>query len=100
MEASKLLQVSRIYIEPEAAALPRGQRVLARWPEAEVVEVASHWRIPELAGDEANVRRWVRIKTEALVLGVKKSLAAKPNGRSADFISPSTANGCAVACAY
>jgi spore photoproduct lyase family protein len=100
IEASKLLQVSRIYIEPEAAALPRGQQVLARWPEAEVVEVASHWRIPELSGDEANVRRWVRIKTEALVVGVKKSLAAKPNGRSADFIAPSTANGCAMACAY
>jgi spore photoproduct lyase len=42
----------------------------------------------------------VRIKREALVLGVKKSLAARPNGRSADFIAPSTANGCAMACAY
>ena len=46
--------------------------MLARWPDAERVEVASHWQIPELAGDEANVARWVRIKTEALVLGVKK----------------------------
>jgi spore photoproduct lyase family protein len=100
IEAGKLLQISRIYIEPAAAELPRGQQVLARWPEAEVVEVASHWRIPELSGDEANVRRWVRIKTEALIVGVKKSLAAKPNGRSADFIAPSTANGCAMACAY
>jgi spore photoproduct lyase family protein len=100
IEAGKLLQISRIYIEPAAAELPRGRQVLARWPEAEVVEVASHWRIPELAGDEANVRRWVRIKTEALVVGVKKSLTAKPNGRSADFIAPSTANGCAMACAY
>jgi spore photoproduct lyase len=42
----------------------------------------------------------VRIKTEALVVGVKKSLTARPNGRSADFIAPSTANGCAMACAY
>jgi spore photoproduct lyase family protein len=74
--------------------------VLARWPDAERVEVESHWRIPELAGDEANVRRWVRIKTEALVLGVKKSLTARPNGRSSDFVAPSTANGCAMACAY
>ena len=44
--------------------------------------------------------RWVRIKTESLVLGTKKSLSARPNGRSADFIAPSTANGCAMACAY
>ena len=95
-----LLDVRRIYVEPAAAELPRGREVLARWPDAEVVEVASHWQIPELAGDEANVDRWVRIKTEALVLGVKKSLTARPNGRSSDFIAPSTANGCAMACAY
>jgi spore photoproduct lyase family protein len=100
LQASKLLQISRIYVEPAAAELPRGQEIIARWPDADVVEVASHWRIPELSGDEANVRRWVRIKTEALVIGVKKSLTAKPNGRSADFIAPSTANGCAMACAY
>jgi spore photoproduct lyase len=95
-----LLDVRRIYVEPAAAQLPRGQAVLDRFPAAERVEVDSHWRIPELHGDEANVRRWVRIKTEALVLGVKKSLAARPNGRSSDFIAPSTANGCAMACAY
>ncbi|MEG9249508.1 spore photoproduct lyase family protein [Arthrobacter sp. Soc17.1.1.1] len=100
LQASKLLQISRIYVEPAAAELPRGKEIIARWPDADVVEVASHWRIPELSGDEANVRRWVRIKTEALIIGVKKSLTAKPNGRSADFIAPSTANGCAMACAY
>jgi len=95
-----LLDVRRIYVEPAAAELPRGQQVLQRWPDAERVEVASHWQIPELHGDQANVSRWVRIKTEALVLGVKKSLSARPNGRSSDFIAPSTANGCAMACAY
>ncbi|MEU8322525.1 spore photoproduct lyase family protein [Nonomuraea sp. NPDC048881] len=95
-----LLDVRRIYAEPAAAALPRGREILARFPGAEIVEVESHYRIPELYGDEANVARWVRIKTEALVLGVKKSLTARPNGRSADFIAPSTANGCAMACAY
>ena len=98
--ARPLLDIRRIYVEPAAAELPRGQEILARWPDAERVEVASHWLIPELHGDESNVARWVRIKTEALVIGVKKSLAARPNGRSADFIAPSTANGCAMACAY
>ncbi|TYB67746.1 spore photoproduct lyase family protein [Nonomuraea sp. PA05] len=95
-----LLDIRRIYLEPAAAELPRGREILARFPDAERVEVESHHRIPELYGDEANVARWVRIKTEALVLGVKKSLTARPNGRSADFIAPSTANGCAMACAY
>ncbi|MEV5892129.1 spore photoproduct lyase family protein [Nonomuraea fuscirosea] len=97
---NKLLDIRRIYVEPAAAELPRGQEILARFPDAERVEVESHHRIPELYGDETNVERWVRIKTEALVLGVKKSLTARPNGRSADFIAPSTANGCAMACAY
>lgn len=99
-QARPLLDVSRIYAEPAAAASDRGREIIANWPQAELVEVASHWRIPELHGDEANARRWVRIKTEALVLGEKKTLAVRPNGRSADFIAPSHANGCAMACVY
>lgn len=95
-----LLDVRRIYLEPSTRELPRGQQVIQRWPQAELVEVTSHWQIPELHGDQANVPRWVRIKTEALVLGVLKSVSARPNGRSSDFIAPSTANGCAMACAY
>ena len=98
--APPLLDVTRLYAEPAALASPRGQQVRARWPDAEVVEVASHWRIPELHGDEENVRRWVRIKREALVLGELKTVRTRPNGRSADFIAPSTSNGCAMACAY
>jgi spore photoproduct lyase family protein len=98
--APAILDVSRIYAERAAMYSPRGQEIVARWPEAEIVPVESHWQIPELHGDETNVRRWVRIKREALVLGEKKSLGARVNGRSADFIAPSTANGCAMACAY
>ncbi|MEV7608506.1 spore photoproduct lyase family protein [Microbacterium sp. NPDC089320] len=97
---SPLLDVRRIYAEPDAARSPRGQEIIARWPDATIVPVASHWQIPEVHGDERNVARWVRIKTEALVLGEKKSVATRLNGRSADFIAPSLANGCAMACAY
>jgi hypothetical protein len=96
----RLLQVRQIYAEPEARDSERGRQVLARFPDAEVVEVPSHWQMPELHGNAGNVDRWVRVKTETLVLGVKKSLSARPNGRSSDFIAPSTANGCAMACAY
>ena len=95
-----LLDPRRIWAEPEAIADLRGQEVLARFPSAEVIEVDSHWQIPSLHGNEGNIDRWVRVKTEDLVLGVKKSLTARPNGRSADWIAPSTANGCAMACAY
>jgi spore photoproduct lyase len=53
LSPDQLLEVTRIYAEPAAAALPRGQQILARWPAAGMVEVASHWQIPELHGNEA-----------------------------------------------
>ncbi|MFB6773847.1 spore photoproduct lyase family protein [Streptomyces sp. NPDC056337] len=98
--ARRLLPVREIHAEPAAAASPRGRQGLARFPEARVVEVDSHWRIPGLHGNEGNVERWVRIKGETLVLGERKTLATRPNGRSADWIAPGASNGCAMACAY
>ncbi|MER6347330.1 spore photoproduct lyase family protein [Streptomyces sp. NPDC001595] len=98
--ARRLLRVRQIYAEPAAAASPRGRQIIARFPEAEVVTVDSHWRIPGLHGNEGNVERWVRVKGETLVLGEKKTLATRPNGRSADWIAPGPSNGCAMACAY
>ena len=97
---TRLLDVRAIYAEPAALESARGRQVLSRFPGAEVVEVPSHWQIPELNGNAGNVERWVRVKTETLVLGVKKSLSARPNSRSSNWIAPSTANGCAMACAY
>jgi len=95
-----LLDVRTIYAEPAALELPRGQQVVARWPQAEVVEVASANRVEAVHGDEQNVQRWVRTKTEVLALGVRRTLTARVNGRSADWIAASAANGCAMACAY
>lgn len=95
-----MLDVRRIYHEPSVTELPRGREVLRRFPDAELVEVASHQDIPDLYGNEGNVRDWVRNKRTVVVLGEKKSLSARPNGRSADFIAPSTSNGCAMACSY
>ena len=85
---------------PKVADYPRGREILARFTQAERIEVPSHWNIPELHGNAGSVEDWVRIKRSALVLGVKKGLAMRPNGRSAHFIAPSTSNGCAMACAY
>ena len=95
-----LLRVRTVYFEPAALDHARGREILARFPDAERVEVASHWNIPGLHGNEGLVRDWVRVKRDVLVLGVRKSLACRPNGRSADFIAPAAANGCAMACAY
>lgn len=98
--ARRLLSVREIHAEPAAAASPRGRQILARFADAAVIGVDSHWRIPHLHGNEGNLERWVRVKSEVLVLGEKKTLATRPNGRSADWIAPSSANGCAMACAY
>ena len=98
--AQRLLDVRRLWVEPAALDSDRGRQVRARFPDAEVIEVASHWQIPELHGNEGNLQRWVRVKSEDLVVGTKKSIATRVNGRSADFIAPSTSNGCAMACVY
>jgi len=97
---SRLLQVREIHAEPAALDSARGREVLARFPGAEVIEVPSHWQIPELHGNAGNVDRWVRVKSGTLVLGVKKPLTARANSRSSNWIAPSTSNGCAMACAY
>ncbi|GAB6900044.1 spore photoproduct lyase family protein [Kineosporia succinea] len=95
-----LLDVRTIYAEPAALELERGRQIVERWPRAEVIEVASANRVDAVHGDEQNVQRWVRVKTEVLALGVRKTMTARVNGRSADWIAPSAANGCAMACAY
>jgi spore photoproduct lyase family protein len=95
-----MLDVRTIFHERDVAAYPRGQEVLDRFPRARRVEVLSHQAIPGLHGNAGDVAHWVRNKREVLVLGVKRSLTARPNGRSSDFIAPSTSNGCAMACSY
>ena len=97
---SRLLRVGRIYLEPEVTAYARGREILARYPDAERIEVASHWNIAGLHGNEGLVKDWTRVKRDTLVLGVRKSLSCRPNGRSADYIAPGLSNGCAMACAY
>jgi hypothetical protein len=96
----RLLRVGRIFLEPGVTGYARGREILARFPDAERIEVPSHWNIPGLHGNAGLVRDWVRVKRDTLVLGVRKSLQCRLNGRSADYIAPAAANGCAMACAY
>lgn len=89
-----------IYHEPAVPTYARGSEILDRFPDAQRIEVASHQGIPGLHGNAGLVRDWVRTKRDVLVLGVRKSMVVRPNGRSADFIAPGLSNGCAMACAY
>jgi spore photoproduct lyase len=97
---TELLDIKRILYEPKVLNYSRGQEILSRFSEVEHVEVSSHWNIPELHGNQELVDDWVRVKRDILVLGVRKSLPVRVNGRSGDFIAPGAANGCAMACVY
>ncbi|MFJ9038134.1 spore photoproduct lyase family protein [Streptomyces sp. NPDC102406] len=100
-QARRMLDVREVYAEPAALDSPRGRQIMARLrDDVRVIEVDNHWRIPALHGNDGNIDRWVRIKTETLVLGVKHKLTTRPNGRSADWIAPGPSNGCAMSCAY
>jgi len=94
------LRVETIYHEPDVAGYAREREILSRFPDAERVEVPSHWNIPELHGDPGGVAGWNRTKKTVLVLGRKKGLSCRPFYRSCHFIAPSQANGCAMACSY
>jgi DNA repair photolyase len=74
------------------------ENILRRFPLAEIIEVESHWQIPELFS--ADAKDWMRLKKEILVLGVKSGLNHQKNGRSADFIAASFSNGCLSSCQY
>ncbi|HEX8463968.1 MAG TPA: spore photoproduct lyase family protein [Abditibacterium sp.] len=95
-----LLDIDTIYLEPTVENYARGKEILAQFPEARRIEVPSHWQILGLNGNEGNASDWLKIKRNILVLGVRKAMKMDANGRSSDFIAPSTASGCAMACAY
>ena len=99
-ELRRLLDVREIYYEPDVLNYERGVELLERYPKAARVEVDSHWNIPHLHGNEGAVEDWNRIKRTVLVLGVKKSISARKNTRSSNWVAPSHANGCAMACSY
>ncbi len=100
LSAGGLLKVDTIYHEPAVPTYARGREILARFPKARAIEVPSHWNIPELHGDPDSAGRWNETKRKVLVLGVKKGLSCRPFYRSCDFVAPSQANGCAMACSY
>lgn len=95
-----ILDIDTVYMEAEVETFARGRETLTRYPSARRIVVPSHDRIPTLYGNEGNAEDWLRIKQRTLVLGIKKSMAMRPNERSSNFIAPSTSNGCAMACAY
>lgn len=72
----------------------RGEAVIARYPDAETLQVTQHNRLPELGMNH------YKVKSDVLVLGTLKSKEIKWSGRSSDYIAPSLANGCFGGCAY
>ncbi len=74
----QLLDIQRIYLEPAIEDYARGREILAKYPDAERIPVESHWKIPELHGNEGSAEDWLAIKRATLVLGIKKGLTMRP----------------------
>lgn len=72
----------------------QGESILERHPQAEMLEVKQHNRLPELGMNH------FKVKSDVLVLGKLKTQECKWSGRSSDYIAPSLANGCFAGCAY
>jgi spore photoproduct lyase len=95
-----LLSIHEIYLEPSVRDYARGRDILAKYPDAKLIEVPSHWKIPELFGFEGSVEDWLWNKKNIIILGTKKSLSARPNTRSSHWVAPSQSNGCTMSCSY
>ncbi|MEO6550264.1 MAG: spore photoproduct lyase family protein [Ferruginibacter sp.] len=95
-----LLDIKEIYMEPEVLSYQRAREILEKYAGAKLIEVPSHWKIPELHGFAGSVEDWISNKKNILVLGIKKSLQARPNTRSSHFVAPSESNGCTMSCSY
>lgn len=65
-----LIDPKLIYLEPAVREYARGREVLERYPDARLVQVASHWRIPELREDPELAADWLQMERDVLVLGV------------------------------
>ena len=95
------LDFKTIYVENSnysSSEQARLNSILAKWPDAPVKKVASHWKIPDLV--DTDPVDWIKAKKHILVLGKLKLLENQVNGRSSDFIAPSHSNGCLSACQY
>src|SRR5215217_4785463 len=97
---SDLLDIKEIYLEPDVRNYKRGVEILEKYNDAKLIEVPSHWKIPELHGFAGSVEDWIKHKKNTLILGIKKSLSARPNTRSSHFVAPSHSNGCTMSCSY
>lgn len=100
MRLDDLLRINTLYYDPAALKFSRGREVFERYPDATKIEVDSHWKIEELNQNPEMVSQWNQVKSHFLVLGVKSSIASRPNSRSTDWIAPSHSSGCTMACAY
>lgn len=99
-DINRLIDIDRIFMEPVVSEIQRGKEILEKYADAELIEVPSHWKIPELHGNAGSIDDWIKIKRHTLVLGVKKGLTCRPNERSSHFVAPSISNGCTMACSY
>lgn len=95
-----LLDIKHVFLQTKAKRYDRTNEILAKLGDVKITEVPSHWQIPALHKDSDSIDEWTRNKRNVLVVGVKSKMYCRENGRSTDYIAPSHANGCTMACSY
>ena len=58
---STLLDISKIYIDSKSKNSSVANQVISKFPQAEIVTVKSHWRIPDLNENESLLKRWILV---------------------------------------
>lgn len=86
-------QPQTILVTPDALN-DRGRAICDRFPDAEILQIKQHNRLPDLG------LAHFKAKSDLLVLGTLKTLDCRYSGRSSDFIAPSLSNGCLAGCTY
>lgn len=91
--------VKNLYYQPEALNFKRGREIYDKYSDVPRIPIDSHWEFDKTLGPDA-VKHNLEIKRSTLVLGVKSGLSCWCDGRSANFVAPSSAFGCPASCGY
>lgn len=55
-DINRLIEIDRIFMKPAIPEFQRGKEILEKYADSELIEVTSHWKIPELHGNAGSIR--------------------------------------------
>ena len=95
-----MFNFKKLYYDPRIFKYEYGKKLFEKYKYLEKHEIKTHWQIPEINRDEKNKYKWMKIKSQVLILGIKAGLKVQCGSRSCDFGTQSPCHGCPMACSY